>query len=162
MANPPKPKKDLKKAGTYRKDRHENRVEDVVKPVDSTLPPPAYFTGKHLEKWIEVCEKVRGNGVLCVQDSDAIECYVRYWFILDDAITDASENGYSKETEKGYQKNPAVSVMNDAIKIVNQIGDKLGLNPRARMGIKTEKKSEGKEKTASILDHIKGGKLKVG
>lgn len=136
--NPAKPTKDLKTQGTYRKDRHANRVEGVLKPVGSIPDAPKYFDKKHQEKWAEVCKNLFELTLLKSVDFDLIEKYVQNWFISQEAWQQIAKEGLTIETARGAVKNPAINVMNEAQKVVIQIGSLFAFNPQARMRIKTE------------------------
>lgn len=142
MGNPPKPVKDLKAAGTLRADRHANRLESVANPAKAIPQPPAYFDERHRKEWSKCCKDIFALGVLTDPDSYLIEVFVTHWFIWLDAAADVRKNGIVIESKKGKVKNPAILIMNDAAKIVNQIAALFGFSPRARMGIKTEPKKE--------------------
>lgn len=161
---------ELKTAGTYRKDRHANRVEQVAENLKSIPKPPSDFDKRHTEKWNEVCKRLKSLGVLTEQDLDIVENYVQSWIISKDAYKNIVKNGLviwitiktgegrgAKETTKPIQ-NPAFRMHQDAAKMVKVYAEQIGYTPRARMGIKIN--SNKKEKQASILDFIKGGSIK--
>jgi P27 family predicted phage terminase small subunit len=146
MANPPKATKDHKDKGNYRPSRHANRLEGVASVVKSAPNPPGYFDKRHRELWQTVCKYVFDLGVLAEADTQLIEVYVKHFILWKDAMEDVSTNGFmiTVETSKGVAqvRNPAIAVMNESARLINQIADKFGFSPRARMGIKTEPKEE--------------------
>lgn len=131
---------DLKKSGTFRKDRHENRIETVVIPMETVPDPPEYFDKRHREKWSNTCKKMFDLSILADQDKDLIEVYVCHWFLWLDSSAEVRKKGVTFSDEGRIIKNPAVAIMNESAKVVNQMGALFGFSPRARMGIKTEKK----------------------
>lgn len=151
---------DHKKAGTYKPSRHANRIQEMENPLEVVPNPPADFDKRHSDKWLEVCKNLQKLRILFDQDLDVVEIYVRNWFIWIDASKEVSSTGITFVDENGkVSKNPAFGVMQEAGKVVTQIGALIGYSPRARMGIKVQDTS--KAKTASILDLIKGGRAKT-
>ena len=150
---------ELKKAGTFQKFRHENRLEVVAKPVDNIPDPPDNFNAEHREEWVRCCEYVFKLGLLTDPDVYLIEIFVRRWFMWQRAMDEIDKRGILIETKKGIIKNPAINVANESERIVNQIAALFGFSPKSRMGIKAEKKTS--EQKASILNLIKGGKIKI-
>ncbi len=134
------PKKDHEEKGNYRPSRHDNRSETVVKVVETVPKPPAYMDKRHKDEWTKVCTEVFELGILANPDLYLVEVFVRNWFLFQDAAADVAKRGAVLELKKGPTKNPSVNVMNDAGKVINQIAALFGFSPRARMGIKTEKK----------------------
>lgn len=151
---------DHKKAGTFRKDRHANRAETITKPLETLPDAPEYFDKRHIKKWQETCKRMLDLSVLADQDQDLIEVYVCHWFLWVDSSADVRKRGVTYNDEGRIIKNPAVTIMNESAKVVNQMGALFGFSPRARMGIKVAPKDEHK-KQASILDFIKGGNKKA-
>ena len=147
-----KSSEELQKDGTFRADRHENRLEDKVKILETIPDPPAHFDLKHRKKWAEVCRKVFDLGVLTENDLDSLETYVTYWFIQKDAADDVKKRGQNLVNEKGNEyRNPSLLTMSDATKILQQIAHKFAGNPQARMTIKTMKQDT---KKADPLDAL--------
>jgi P27 family predicted phage terminase small subunit len=143
--NPPKSTDKLKQDGTFRADRHGGRIEEKVRLLEMIPEAPSGFDKRHRNKWSEVCQKVYDLGVLCENDLDSLETYVKYWFIGKDAYAEIQKNGLTIITEKSVSRNPAILTMNEATKICQQISDKFAGNPRSRMVIKTGKQDAGKE-----------------
>ena len=135
-----KPTEELEKSGTKRKDRHDNRAETVVKVVETVPKPPAYMDKRHREEWVKVCTEVFELGILANPDLYLIEVFVRNWFLFQDSAADVAKRGAVLELKRGPTRNPSVSVMNDSGKVIAQLAALFGFSPRARMGIKTEKK----------------------
>lgn len=136
----------MQKDGTFRSDRHGNRVESISKPMQTLPKAPAYFDKKHKEFWEKTCNGIYEMGVLNQVDIEQIELYVLNWFIWKDASQSLINEGImiSVETEKGIRqiKNPAEIVMRNSERTLMALGDKFGFSPRARMGIKTEQKKD--------------------
>ena len=77
-------------------------------------------------------------GILAEQDTDAIEQYVCNWLMWEAAAAEVLKRGITFTDGDRIIKNPAFNVMQEAGKVVNQIGALFGFSPRARMGIKTQ------------------------
>ena len=137
--------KEHKAKGNYRPSRHAGRLENAIKVVDTPPDPPAHFDERHRNLWVKCCQDVYNLGVLVEPDIHLIEMFVTNWFLWQDAAKDLIENGYTVTVEAGeYTKqvpNPAIRIMSDTSKLVNQIADKFGFSPRARMGIKTQEQT---------------------
>jgi P27 family predicted phage terminase small subunit len=131
-----KPISEHKAKGNYRPSRHENRIQEISKVVESIPKAPKHFDKRHSDKWQEVCKNLYDFTILKTADLDTIEKYVVNWFISHDAWMEIQRDGITQDG----RKHPAINVMNDAQKVVISIGSLFGFNPRARMGIKTEEK----------------------
>lgn len=142
MANPAKPIKEHKDKGNYRPSRHDNRIDGKLKVLGAIPKPPEHYDKRHANLWQTCCKELFELGVLANPDVRMIEMYVSHFFLWQDAIKSVQEEGYSVIEESNGKisttRNPAISVMNESCKIVNQIADKFGFSPRARMGIKTD------------------------
>jgi len=124
-----------KEKGNYRPSRHKERVDNKVEVLDSIPKAPEYFDKRHRDKWESTCKKVFKMGILAEADLDLLEVYVLHWFIHQDAAKDIILN---KSKDNEGKKNPSVLIAQDSARMINQIGDKFGMNSRARMGIKTQ------------------------
>lgn len=148
--------KDHKDKGNHRPSRHANRLESIASVIKSAPKPPAYFDKRHVKLWETTCKHVFDLGVLSEPDTQLIEVYVRHFILWQDASADVSENGFmiTVETAKGIAqvRNPAIAVMNESARLINQIADKFGFSPRARMGIKTEPPEE-EDPLANLLNN---------
>ncbi len=136
--------KEHKAKGNYRPSRHAGRLEQAGKVVDTAPEPPEYFDKRHRDLWATCCKQVFDLGVLVEPDVHLLELFVCSFLLWQDAVKDVHEKGYTVTVEAGdFVKevpNPAIRIMNDNSKLVNQIADKFGMSPRARMGIKTQEK----------------------
>lgn len=135
-----KPISEKKQSGTYRPSRDAGRMSDIDK--KKNYPTcPSYFDNRHREKWNEVISLTKASGVCDEIDADSLALYVQSYWAMIDAYLDFNENGLTLwvDTGKGGKKpmtNPAYSQWLSASKVVQQVGDKFGFSPRARMGIK--------------------------
>ena len=110
--------------------------------VETPPNPPAHFDKRHRELWVKCCKEVFDLGVLVEPDIHLLELFVCNFLLWQDAVKEVQEKGYMVTVVAGeFTKeipNPAIRIMNDSSKLVNQIADKFGFSPRARMGIKTQ------------------------
>ncbi|MBL7808637.1 MAG: phage terminase small subunit P27 family [Saprospiraceae bacterium] len=135
--------KDLKKEGTYRKDRHEKRLENKVQTLDTIPKPPSHFDERHRAKWIAVCEECLQLGTLTTADLDTVCTYVETFYTAADALKNLTEHGHIIQTETAAgmvipRANPAWRIYTDSQRILTQLSDRLGFSPKARMSIKAD------------------------
>ena len=140
--NPPKSTREHKEKGNYRPSRHGSRAEGKLRVLQTIPDPPEHFAERERNLWERACKDVFEMGILANPDIQLLEMYVTHWFLWQDSVKDINENGLTKEFAVGEKvtviRNPSIQVMNESSKIVNQISDKFGFSPRARMGIKTQ------------------------
>lgn len=132
--------KEKKSIGTYRKDRHAGVLEESTRAVSSVPQAPEDFDARHLDRWKKVCSALIDAGVLTDLDLSSVRMFVENEIIANDAWADVNKNGavLYVESAGGVRpiRNPAHMVYNDATKIIRQLSDQFGLNPRSRMGLK--------------------------
>ena len=129
---------DLKRSGTFRKDRHGNRVESAAKPMQYLPEAPPHFDKRHVSAWNTVCGNVKALGILTEQDLSLMEVYVVFVLIWQDAAAEVQKRGITFTDGDRVIKNPAFVIMTEAAKMTNQIGAQFGFSPKSRMSIKTE------------------------
>lgn len=137
-----KPVSEHRAKGNVRPSRHAGRLEQAAKVVDTPPDPPKHYDQRHKNLWNICCKEVFEMGVLAPADIHLLEVFVCNFILWQDAVKELQEKGYMVTIEAGdFIKeipNPAIRIMNDSSKLVNQIADKFGFSPRARMGIKTQ------------------------
>lgn len=142
-----------------RKDRHENRLEGSVATVKSVPKPPPNFDKRHKDMWERVCKDALNLGVLTEQDVYQVEMFVTNWFLWQDAVADIKKRGATVSVPTAYgskmSPNPSLTVMNDSARVCQNIADKFGFSPRARMGIRSSERRDQKAKRESILDVVR-------
>ena len=148
--------KDLRNAGTYRKDRHEKRLENQVKPLDKIPKAPDHFDERHRAKWISVCEQCLQLGTLTTADLDTLTAYVETFFAAADALKSLTEHGHIIQTETAAgmvipRANPAWRIYTDSQRILTQISDRLGFSPKARLHIKVDPTDKDKEDPLAFI-----------
>lgn len=133
--NAPKSIKELKKQGTYRKDRHAGRLESAVNLLETAPEPPKNFDKMHADMWNTVCNDLIKLGLLASPDVLIIEIYVSTWFLWRKAVIDF----------KATNSKVVFRLMNDTAKQLNQMSDKLGFSPKARQHLNISDKPTGKD-----------------
>ena len=145
---------ELKAQGTYRADRHANRVKAT--PAADIAAPPDRFDKAHVAKWYEVCKHLKDFEILAVQDYDSIVTYVETTLMQRNAIIDVQQNGMSIEVETKFgtvtRVNPAWTVYKECEAIIKPLREQFGFTPRARQGIKVkEAEPDKKDPLAALL-----------
>ena len=158
MPTNPKSIKDLKSGGTYRPDRHANRLESRAEPLTKIPAAPSHFDERKKQKWVQTCETLLGLGTLTAADVDVVAQYCEAFFLCADSMAALSKDGHILEvtTAAGITKpviNPAWRQWVDAQKVVQALGDRLGLNPKARMSIKTDPAPEKEDPLSFIFNN---------
>ena len=135
---PRKSEDELKQNGTYRKDRHANRVTGTK---EGKIPKaPDDFDAEHKAKWKEVCNLLKLSDQLMAQDSDAIRAYVENSIMARKAWALIIQEGMIVSTTVRdsvvERANPAFRVYQDCQKILKGLYDQFGFTPYARQRLK--------------------------
>lgn len=146
-----------KKAGTFRNDRHGNRLS--AQPISGTPAPPQHFDSDHVAKWNEVCGWLIKFEIMAEQDYDSIKVYVETELVQRKAWDQLNKLGHTIETKTGPKLNPAWRVYSECDKILKPLREKFGFSPRDRQGIRIGKPE--KKKSDPILAMLKPSKVKT-
>jgi P27 family predicted phage terminase small subunit len=65
-------------------------------------------------------------------DAEALVCYCLAVKMVEDAQSDIDKNGLTVQTERGWTKNPACTILNSAMQQVRQFANEFGFTPVAR------------------------------
>lgn len=84
MGNPRKPTSELKLHGAYRKDRHGDRVDQLLSPAVPARPDG--LDSIAAEHWDRIVQHIGRTGALTAIDSEAIELAARYWSLWKRAV----------------------------------------------------------------------------
>lgn len=133
--NTPKSTQELKKSGTFRKDRHEGRLESVVKLLETTPKPPKNFDKMHTNLWNTLCNDLINLGLLAAPDVFLLEIYIKTWFLWRKAMVDFKET----------KSKTVFRLVTETAKQLNQMSDKLGLSPKARQTLNISTKPAEKD-----------------
>ena len=126
---PPKSEAKHKEAGTFRNDRHGNRLK-----ADSTtdnLQPPAHFTLEQVAKWNEVTEHLKSFGILAKQDADSIATYVESILLQRMVFLELQQTG----VHDGEKTSAAFRVYRDLENIIKPLREQFAFTPRARQSV---------------------------
>lgn len=152
-----KPIEDLKRQGTYRKDRHAARD---LKPIEGDVPPPPDFDEEHATLWRAFVDDMRPLGLPQKPHLNALELMCKLYVNARRLEQNLEQNGWTFVSDKGMLKaNPAVTMLKQTRDQIMRLHDTFGFNPRSSMAMKMAPKDEAKK--ASILDLMKGGKTKI-
>ena len=102
-------------------------------PHAAVLKRPVWLNGHGRTMWERVLRVWRGTGVLTGADQGALEAYCAAYgrFVAAQAAVDA--NGLTLEDRwGGMKKNPAVTVLSEAVAQMRSLGAEMGLTPSAR------------------------------
>lgn len=146
-----KPTEQLKANGTYRPVYHANRVE--VETVDEIPPCPADLDKEHKTAWVEFCERLRNVGILTGVDYYAIRTFVEAQVTARKTYALMSKEGFVIDGKK----HPAHLVYAEAVKTMRALYDQFGLTPRARMGLRVEKKKKEDDPIAKLAKAMSEG-----
>lgn len=136
---------------------------DLTAPKVSEEPPKWLGTyGKNL--WRRLSKYLNKNSKILKADQYLLQQYCSSYQIYRLSYQEIQEHGIQQAIYKtslspadgsvvskdfaGYRKNPACSVMSDALSKMNAIGKELGLSPRARSLMLDLKMPEEKKKTS--------------
>ena len=132
--NKPKTTEQHKLTGTYRKDRHENRVK--LKEVDG-VPPSPFEDEYRTSRWVHYCELMKETHHLTQRHLDAIEVMCKLdadWLVAD---ADVRKNGITFVSKGGQIKaNPAVGIKLNIQSQIIRMYEQFGMTPRSSMNMK--------------------------
>lgn len=149
----PKTAEELKRKGTFRKDRHATRV---VSPIEGDVPPPPNFDEEHAKLWNAFVADMKPLGLPQKPHLNALELMCKLYVNARKLEAEVTANGWTFKSENGMIKaNPAVSMLKQTRDQIMRLHDTFGFNPRASMTMKMQPKEEAKK--TSILDLMKGG-----
>ena len=121
---------------------------------DADLSCPDWLSEIGAAKWEEVAPMLSGMRVLTQADRDVLSCYCEAWAEFHESREIIEKNGITAVGEKGGEYiHPAVNIKNSALKRIKEFGALLGLNPVARMGLKTDGKETASDFDADMAKH---------
>lgn len=150
MGRQPKPLADLKRAGTFRKDRHD-RPQIPAEPIEGMPVMPAHLPEVCRPDWQRVCRILTSAKILTESDLDAVARYVLLLWMNKEATAELEATGpvitYETKHGKTSKPNPAARVVLDTAKELRALGDKLGFDPASRQRLNLGKLADkGDEK----------------
>ncbi len=146
----PKSIEEHKAHGTYRKDRHANRL--TVAPLTEIPEPPQDFAPVLREHWRETCEKLIGMGILTAMDLDAVKAYCQWWEIARQAHKEMTGQMVVQAQSGASKPSPALAVYCTAAKNLQWYWEQFGFTPRSRQSIQTAPPDEPRDIIMEILN----------
>ena len=125
----PLPSKVKKLAGNPGK----RALRPEPKPKGGELRRPAWMTGYARAMWERIIGAWRGTGVLTGADQGALEAYCAAYGRFVAAQADVEAHGLTlTDNFDNVKKNPAVTVLGEAVAQMRSLGAEMGLTPSAR------------------------------
>lgn len=97
--------------------------------------PPAWLDALGKEMWQWLTPYLIEKRVIAAIDLHNVEAFCYAYSQWRSAEVDIRANGLVLDTPRGKQKNPAVSIANDAVRLMTIFGSNLGLDPTSRSRI---------------------------
>lgn len=127
------------------KGRRPATIRPGTSPVDRVPPAPAWLSDDARSEWKRVCPiLVKERRTLTVADLPTLAAYCTAVGQVQEASRILGREGLTFMSEHGPRKHPAVSIRNDAMTQMRQLGGELGLTPvsRSRPAMRDEDDSE--------------------
>jgi P27 family predicted phage terminase small subunit len=155
----------IKKAqGTYRKDRALNGVEPD--PITQIPEPPEGLDEYGIKEWYAKATQLVAIKMISDADLGALFALCNEFqnYIAAEAICKKNARFYALKDEAGKVKcwmiHPAHTVAQQHLKAYQSLCNEFGMTPASRVKL-PEGVKDPREKTASILDFVKGGMAKA-
>ena len=115
-------------------------------------PPAGLCAGAVLE-WKRVTPLLEEVGIGATADKEVLANYCRAVALVKMAESEVKKFGLVVQTERGFVKNPAITIQTQAMQLVRQYAVEFGLTPATRSKVTVskppDKKSRFKSRTAS-------------
>lgn len=99
---------------------------------------PEILDGRALEEWHSVTAEMELIGIGSRVESTVLACYCLAVQQVEDARAAIKDHGLIVQTERGWTKNPACSIMNSAMALVRQFATEFGFTPVSRGKVTTK------------------------
>lgn len=157
-----------KNKGTLRPGRIKNNATHA--PVKELPAPPEYLGAAGVQEWNSKVQHLFEIGILAQADLGALAALCKEWQNYMEAEQSCDKNArfYAVKDDKGKVKywgiHPAHTIAQQHLKAYITLCNEFGMTPASRSNVQIGKPSAmaGKERQASILDFIKGGRVKTG
>jgi len=144
------PAAQLKKTGTFRKDRHSDELNSMgaLEFVYDFVPTaPESLTKKAQEKWYQVLAGAsRLNGYISTIDLSLLEQYCTLYVEMTELAQEKQHHDYIYYTESGPRIHPIHDEYRKSVTAFNRIAREFGFTPSARTGIRLTQLPKAKEK----------------
>lgn len=122
--------------GTYRRDRHEKKVQ--MRRLKKVPEPPQHLSKVEAKIFLEIARKLHGNDLLSGLDVYALESYAVQLALSRKAKAELEQSGeyvveyINKNGSKNMVPSPWLIVLKNSADILLKLGAKLGLSPADR------------------------------
>lgn len=118
----------------------------------TNIDPPDWLRGEALAIWITLAPLLCAQKILQGTDIQNLEVYCAAYGRFREAELDLGKNGLVVESAQGgATKNPAATVLNEAVKQMATYGAMLGLDPSSRQRLSGPKKTAAGNPWAALL-----------
>lgn len=161
MANAPgqgrKPK--LNNPDVKNKDRAERAKRAIKNNGDfqAIKSPPSRLTSEEKTLYKHIVQEFNSKGILKDLDSSILEEFVVQVSVSRQARKVINEHGVVIFEDEKMKKNPAVDVLNNAVKNIKSLGSSLGLDPISRSSILADVTSENDDDETDDIVAKMGG-----
>ena len=161
MANAPgqgrKPK--LNNPDVKNKDRAERAKRAIENNGDfhAIKSPPSRLTAEEKTLYKHIVQEFNSKGILKDLDSSILEEFVVQVSVSRQARKVINEHGVVIFEDDKMKKNPAVDVLNNAVKNIKSLGSSLGLDPISRSSILADVTSENDDDETDDIVAKMGG-----
>lgn len=141
-------RKDQRKRTTHLKDELDKQDKLPVK-------APKHLNGEAKKLWETLVPVLNETGYIVAIDSSSVETLVMNYQMLREAYESIKKVGIVYQAGEKIFKNPAVSIIDSATKVIKAVGGDLGLSPQSRTTLidMAQAEDEGEDLAA----HFMGG-----
>lgn len=113
--------------------RKLNKDEPEFSPFNENTPPPSQLNTDGKKMWAFILKELLSQGVLLQTDLEVVTNYCIAYQNRNRACKDVEKYGtFVENGNGGLSKNPAFTVLNEALKQMTTFGALLGLDPSSR------------------------------
>lgn len=112
--------------------------------------PPDHLKGDALGEWNRIVPLLEAAGIGSEASRETLAAYCDAVWLYKKAKREIEEKGIAVETERGYARNPACTVMATALSHIRQYASEFGITP-ASIGKITVSKPEEKKGKFTVL-----------
>lgn len=117
---------------------------------DDLGEPPSILRGKALEVWNEVAPQLSNAGIAKQVSSDALSCYCQAVADFHAAQDEIEKHGLITATDRGFAKNPACTLKNQAFGYILKFANAFGLTPASASRVPLPKNKEESNPIADL------------
>ncbi len=94
--------------------------------------PPAVLQGVALQVWQDTVPELKTAGIGTRVEANALACYCQAVADFHAAQAEINRLGLVVQTERGFTKNPACTIKNQAFQLILKFANAFGLTPASR------------------------------